>query len=257
MSSSKFETLRTSKEDVDKDFNDMTCIFNNDEEEEDQNECDDSHLPVITETYMRSYRNFNSLTKVSNEPNKGKDNINYSTRDEGYRGNENKEDDLNVLTVELLSARHSLWGHRLWNASLYLANLFDANPNFCKGKNILELGAGAGVPSLICALQGARKVIITDYGTSVDNDLITVIQRNIDTLVIGKKAVQEGILYAKPHVWGYPVDGLVEPLDIFANHTLISASSKKKMNTKESDNVEGRKLEINNGTNHCLVLPIL
>merc|ERR1712146_50456 len=83
-----------------------------------------------------------------------------------------------------------------------------------------------------------------------DNDLITVIQRNIDTLVVDKKAVEEGILHGKPHVWGYPVEDLIEPLDILTNHTLTSASSTKKKNTKETDNMEGQNTEMNNGSNH-------
>ena len=126
-----------------------------------------------------------------------------------------------------MASRHSLWGHRLWNASLYLADLFDANPTFCKDKNVLELGAGAGLPSLVCALQGARKVIITDYGTSVDNDLITIIQRNIDMLVLEQGVVENNILYAKPHVWGYPVDDLVKPIDLNTEEIITNTKKAK------------------------------
>eukprot|EP00695_Tsukubamonas_globosa_P001080 TRINITY_DN2019_c0_g1_i1.p1 TRINITY_DN2019_c0_g1~~TRINITY_DN2019_c0_g1_i1.p1 ORF type:complete len:141 (+),score=35.94 TRINITY_DN2019_c0_g1_i1:59-424(+) len=61
-----------------------------------------------------------------------------------------------------LPAKHSLWAHCLWNAGKYLADKFD-NPEFCKGKRFLELGAGAGLPSIICALNGAETVVITDY----------------------------------------------------------------------------------------------
>jgi nicotinamide N-methyltransferase len=32
-----------------------------------------------------------------------------------------------------------------------------------KGKTVLELGAGAGLPSLVCALNGAYQVVVTDY----------------------------------------------------------------------------------------------
>ena len=46
-----------------------------------------------------------------------------------------------------------------------------------QNKTILELGAGAGLPSLICASQGASKVIVTDYP---DADLIANLQHNID-----------------------------------------------------------------------------
>lgn len=41
---------------------------------------------------------------------------------------------------------------------------------------MLELGAGAGLPSLICALNGADQVVVTDYP---DSDLIDNLRYNI------------------------------------------------------------------------------
>jgi predicted nicotinamide N-methyase len=46
-----------------------------------------------------------------------------------------------------------------------------------KGKSVLELGAGAGLPSLICAINGASQVVVTDYP---DADLIENLRYNID-----------------------------------------------------------------------------
>ena len=43
-------------------------------------------------------------------------------------------------------------GHKLWNAARYLCDLFDSKPSLVRGRNVLELGAGAGAPSLIAAL---------------------------------------------------------------------------------------------------------
>lgn len=45
-------------------------------------------------------------------------------------------------------------------------------------KNVLELGAGAGLPGLISAMLGAQNVVITDYP---DADLIANLQHNIDS----------------------------------------------------------------------------
>lgn len=61
-----------------------------------------------------------------------------------------------VLELSLVGSRHSLWGHRLWNAARHLADRFDREPHHCHNKNVLELGAGAGLPSLICALVSSR-----------------------------------------------------------------------------------------------------
>ena len=41
---------------------------------------------------------------------------------------------------------------------------------------MLELGAGAGLPSLVCAIRGARKVVATDYP---DVELIENLRHNI------------------------------------------------------------------------------
>lgn len=41
---------------------------------------------------------------------------------------------------------------------------------------MLELGAGAGLPSLVAAILGAQKVVVTDYP---DGDLISNLEHNI------------------------------------------------------------------------------
>lgn len=57
-----------------------------------------------------------------------------------------------------LVGEHSLWAHHLWNASRVLADYFDSHPELVKGKNILELGGGGALPSLVAACNGAKKV---------------------------------------------------------------------------------------------------
>lgn len=64
-----------------------------------------------------------------------------------------------------------------------------------KNQAVLELGAGAGLPSLICALNGATQVVVTDYP---DADLIENLQHNIDTcggLPCPKNIAAEGYLW--------------------------------------------------------------
>lgn len=91
---------------------------------------------------------------------------------------------------------------------------------------MLELGAGAGLPSIVCALNGARKVLVTDYP---DSELIENLQYNIDhcELLTPKRVIgAEGYLWGnacnklKSHIAGQS-DGfdLLILADILFNHS--------------------------------------
>lgn len=50
-------------------------------------------------------------------------------------------------------------GHLLWNAGRVVSGYLEENVDrLVKEKDVLELGAGAGLPSLVCAARGARTV---------------------------------------------------------------------------------------------------
>lgn len=72
----------------------------------------------------------------------------------------------------------TLWqGHLLWQGGRTVADFLENNQNeYIKSKTVLEFGAGAGLPSLICAINGAKQVVVTDYP---DQDLIDNLRRNI------------------------------------------------------------------------------
>lgn len=55
-------------------------------------------------------------------------------------------------------------GHLLWNAGQTIAHFLEENrAEYITGKYVLEFGAGAGLPSIIAALNGAAQVVVTDY----------------------------------------------------------------------------------------------
>ncbi|KAH8988258.1 hypothetical protein EDB86DRAFT_3065599 [Lactarius hatsudake] len=60
-----------------------------------------------------------------------------------------------TITVRLVGS-HPLWGHYLWNAARALARYLERTPTLYRGLNVLELGAGAGLPGLVVAKSGAR-----------------------------------------------------------------------------------------------------
>ncbi|MCJ1483178.1 nicotinamide n-methyltransferase [Schaereria dolodes] len=62
-------------------------------------------------------------------------------------------------TLKLRLVGHNpLWGHLLWNGGQVVSKYLQQHAvDLVQGKDVLELGAGAGLPSLICAILGARK----------------------------------------------------------------------------------------------------
>lgn len=69
-----------------------------------------------------------------------------------------------------------------WNAARSFSTYLLAHgPDFVKGRKILELGAGGGLPSIVCAAAGAEKVVITDYP---DQALVDNIRFNVETNLV-------------------------------------------------------------------------
>ncbi|KAG9523734.1 hypothetical protein KCV07_g2317, partial [Aureobasidium melanogenum] len=100
-----------------------------------------------------------------------------------------------------LVGHNPLWGHFLWNAGRTIALHFESNPQLVKSKTVLELGAGAGLPSLISAHLSAKRVVVTDYP---DADLITNLSYNIEACAPSLPIVAKGFL------WGADTSALIE-----------------------------------------------
>lgn len=54
-------------------------------------------------------------------------------------------------------------GYCVWPASVVLGLLLVAHPDIVRGKRIMELGAGCGLPSSLCQRLGAEVVLATDF----------------------------------------------------------------------------------------------
>lgn len=81
------------------------------------------------------------------------------------------------MWLENLISNVHAQGHLLWNAGRTISEYLEENrKTLVEGKAILELGAGAGLPSLVCALNGAATVVTTDYP---DPDLVDNLNHNI------------------------------------------------------------------------------
>ncbi|KAF7309709.1 LIM-domain-containing protein [Mycena indigotica] len=92
----------------------------------------------------------------------------------------NRDDDIldvdwRQLKIRLVGS-HPLWGHHLWNAGRVVASYLDHHRNLYLDENVLELGAGGGLPGLVAAKSGAKHVVLSDYP---DESLIQNLEHNI------------------------------------------------------------------------------
>ncbi|KAK1147454.1 hypothetical protein N8T08_001536 [Aspergillus melleus] len=104
-----------------------------------------------------------------------------------------------------------LFAHFLWSAAMVVAEgvekadtldsegQLDADTAMwlAKGHSVLELGAGAGLPSVICSLAGSSPVTITDHPSSPA--LTGAITSNIDHNIPPSK---QSTVSMQPHEWG-------------------------------------------------------
>ncbi|RFU29822.1 hypothetical protein B7463_g6517, partial [Scytalidium lignicola] len=95
-----------------------------------------------------------------------------------------------TLTLRLVG-HNPLWGHHLWNGGRLISSYIEARPELVRGKTVLELGAGAGLPSLVSAVLGARKVVVSDYP---DADLVQNLVFNVEA--------NEGVIYGSESAEG-------------------------------------------------------
>ncbi|KAF2452965.1 hypothetical protein BDY21DRAFT_293734 [Lineolata rhizophorae] len=103
-----------------------------------------------------------------------------------------------------LVGHNPLWGHLLWNAGRTVATyLEDGAATLVAGKTVLELGAGGGLPSLVCALRGAAKVVVTDYP---DPDLVENLAFNVTNCLEGSETAQR---IRGGYLWGAAIDDLL------------------------------------------------
>ncbi|MCJ1341005.1 nicotinamide n-methyltransferase [Bachmanniomyces sp. S44760] len=99
-----------------------------------------------------------------------------------------------------LVGHNPLWGHLLWNAGQVVSEYLQNNEAIVNGKQILELGAGAGLPSIVSAILGATNVVVTDYP---DEDLIENLKFNIAENEVYIKSRNVAVnIRAEGYVWG-------------------------------------------------------
>ncbi|PFH51947.1 hypothetical protein AMATHDRAFT_39859 [Amanita thiersii Skay4041] len=121
------------------------------------------------------------------------------------------------ITVSLVGT-HPLWGHHLWNAARAFATYLDENTELYRDRQVLELGAGGGLPGIIAAKNGARKVVLTDYP---DTQLLNNLRHNVTTNI---PAEMHSCVDVQGYIWGQPVKSLYDHLPSQRGFDLIIMS---------------------------------
>ncbi|KAJ5733705.1 nicotinamide N-methyltransferase [Penicillium malachiteum] len=89
-------------------------------------------------------------------------------------------------------------GNLLWNAGRTSAHYIEERADtLIRDKDVLEIGAAAGVPSIVSAIMGARTTVMTDYP---DVDLVQNMQYNAD--LAADKIQSQSKLHVEGYKWG-------------------------------------------------------
>lgn len=159
------------------------------------------------------------------------DTVDWFQEPEGYFREEAKPSEVQhkTLSGEILhlhlTSRNPLWvgkqhagtsgeslnvrqGHLLWQGGRTVADFLEANKDeYLQNKTVLELGAGAGLPSLICAINGAKQIVVTDYPGQSEGTISSMPPPATDcacvqTLILSRISAQtsETVLRYQQHV---------------------------------------------------------
>ena len=116
------------------------------------------------------------------------------------------------VTLNLVG-NHPLWGHLAWNASYILSDFLCAHAlTLTKGKRVLELGAAAGLPSIVCNWASASHVVATDYP---DKELIENLTKNVVLNCQDEASPLRGSgkTFVEGYIWGRDPSALLSKLE--------------------------------------------
>lgn len=144
-----------------------------------------------------------------------------------------------------LASNNRLYAHYQWDAGLELAKMLYRQQDAFHAKSVLELGAGTGLPSLVCAMQGASEVLITDYP---DKGIITTIKENVALCKVeniasvkgldwSEQTAVEGVLQLSPHASGFELILCADVLWLSSSHAALLQTIKTLLTKSSSARV--------------------
>jgi nicotinamide N-methyltransferase len=87
----------------------------------------------------------------------------------------------------------------IWPGSFVLSDYLQLHSELCRDKNVIELGAGTALPSLVASYLNASWVLVTDYP---DNSVI----QNLQEVIEANKTTHNTTVCS--HEWGSSISGL-------------------------------------------------
>ncbi|BAM82278.1 hypothetical protein, conserved [Cyanidioschyzon merolae strain 10D] len=103
---------------------------------------------------------------------------------------------------------HPLWTSHVWSGARALADTLCWQPELIAGKTVCELGAGAGLVSIVAFLAGADQVVATDYP---DPEILNSLESNIREHTANScssETVKRASPKVVPYRWGDSPDSL-------------------------------------------------
>ncbi|KAJ1360961.1 hypothetical protein KIN20_020097 [Parelaphostrongylus tenuis] len=91
------------------------------------------------------------------------DTIKRRLTEEGF----NKDDILRDTTQSDRITHVYEGGFKVWECCYDLCKLIHSESSLIRGRRVLELGCGAGLPAILCALRGAAHITLHDYNEYV------------------------------------------------------------------------------------------
>ena len=110
-----------------------------------------------------------------------------------------------VLHLTLMSHRRR-WAQRLWPAGQVLARRLDAAPSLVGGRAVLEIGAGAALPSVVAGALGASALVVTDYP---DDLMLANMRSNLDANLTSAQRSRTRVV---GYDWNAPPSALLDTL---------------------------------------------
>ena len=112
-----------------------------------------------------------------------------------------ENDFIEMVESPSIIAAEGATGHRTWEASLALASWILKSPEMIRAKTVIELGAGSGFLSILCAKSEAQHVTATDGSES----MLYKLRRNVEANKVSETVACEVLRFGEEHDSCYDV----------------------------------------------------